>query len=369
MSFASILGQSKALAALQGTLRSGRFHHAWIFRGPPGVGKFTTATEVARILMDPGAGPNLAGVVEADPEGETSRLIDAGAHPDLHVVYKELALYSENPMLRQRKLINIPLDLLREKMLGGRTSDDRYHEAAAYRTPVLGYRKVFILDEAELIDPTGQNALLKTLEEPPANTYIFLITSHPERLLPTIRSRCQAVQFLPLEEAELTRWFERQALELSAPQRRWIERFCDGSPGTALLAARYDFYRWQQELEPMFEQLAAQRFPPGLGEALASLVEEFAAKWVKENENASKDAANKAGTRHLLRLLGTHARQQLQAVCARQEDPIAWLEVIDLLPAAERHLEANVNMKQVMENLAAQWADRWASPLNKCFAG
>ena len=185
-----ILGQERAIDTLLTALGSGRVHHGWIFSGPLGVGKFTTAVEFARLLLDPHAAPNLAGEIEADPEGETSRLIDAGTHPDLHVIRKELALFSDNPQLRARKLSNIPIDVLRERMIGGKTSDDRPHVAVAYRKPAQGHGKVFIIDEAELIDVYGQNALLKTLEEPPPATYIFLITSRPERLLPTIRSRC-----------------------------------------------------------------------------------------------------------------------------------------------------------------------------------
>ncbi len=77
-----ILGQVKAVETLLAGLRNGRFAHAWIFAGPRGVGKFTTAIELARIVLDPGASPDGA----VDPAGETARLIDAGVHPDLHVV-------------------------------------------------------------------------------------------------------------------------------------------------------------------------------------------------------------------------------------------------------------------------------------------
>ncbi|MEE8460420.1 MAG: hypothetical protein V3S08_11120, partial [Phycisphaerales bacterium] len=87
-----ILGQGKAVETLLGSLRSGRFAHAWIFAGPRGVGKFMTAIELARILLDPDA----AGDGAVDPASETSRMIDAGVHPDLHVVRKELARFSDD---------------------------------------------------------------------------------------------------------------------------------------------------------------------------------------------------------------------------------------------------------------------------------
>ena len=76
-------------------VKSGRVHHAWVFAGPKGVGKYTTAVEFAKILLDPQAGVNLAGEIEADPDGRTSVMIDAGTHPDLHVIHKELALFSD----------------------------------------------------------------------------------------------------------------------------------------------------------------------------------------------------------------------------------------------------------------------------------
>ena len=114
---------------------------------------------------------------------KAARRMTEGTHPDLHVIRKELALYSDSATLRAKKLMNIPIDVLRQHMIGGVTiTDQKYHEPKVGMTPVLGQAKVFIIDEAELIDRTGQNALLKSLEEPPPRTYIFLITTRPERL-------------------------------------------------------------------------------------------------------------------------------------------------------------------------------------------
>src|SRR5262245_54578077 len=122
----SILGQSRALEILQSALDSGRFHHGWIFSGPRGVGKFTTALEIAASLL--GTEPN-----------------QIANHPDLHVIRKELALYSDDPEIRARKLMSIPLAVLREHMLGGKVGET-IHDAAAYRTAVRGRGKVFIID-------------------------------------------------------------------------------------------------------------------------------------------------------------------------------------------------------------------------------
>lgn len=357
-----ILGQSRAIETLQAALASARVHHAWVFSGLRGVGKFTTALEMARILLDPDSGPNLTGQWEVDPNSRTSRMIDAGTHPDLHVIHKELALYSENPQLRARKLLNIPLDLLREHMIGGKTGDDRQHEAPAYRTAALGHGKVFIIDEAELLDVWAQNSLLKTLEEPPAETYIFLITARPERLLPTVRSRCQHVRLSPLDEAAMNDWLDHSGLDCGEDERAWIMRNCQGSPGLAMLATKYGFAHWQRELDPMLAELASGRFPAEMGQTLAQLVEDFAKAWVDNHENASKDAANRDGLRHLLSLLAAHARNALRAACEGEGDGDYdhWLQVIDEIRNAERQGEANVNLKQVLENLVVQWAQAFA---------
>ena len=137
-----IIGQKGAVDTLLRSVGEGRRHHAFIFAGPVGVGKFTTAIAFAKMLV-----------------GESSH--KQSAHPDLHVIKKEDVAWSNNPLLRKRKQTNIPLDLLRERMIGGKTSDSATHDAVAYKTPMLGGEKVFVIDEAELLDEAGQNALLK----------------------------------------------------------------------------------------------------------------------------------------------------------------------------------------------------------------
>src|SRR5690606_4650358 len=121
----------------------------------------------------------------------------AWPHPDLHVVTKELARYSEDRSTRERKLTQIPVDVLRTELI-----------EPVYRAAQMGHGKVFIVDEAELLNDAGQNAMLKTLEEPPAGTTIILVTSIQDRLLPTIRSRCQRVAFVPLPDSVVSRWLQ-----------------------------------------------------------------------------------------------------------------------------------------------------------------
>jgi DNA polymerase-3 subunit delta' len=335
----TILGQSRAQEILQSALESGRFHHAWIFSGPRGVGKFTTALEIASSLLQ----------TTAD---------QVVGHPDLHVIRKELALYSDDPEIRTRKLMSIPLAVLREHMIGGKVGET-FHDAAAYRTSLRGKGKVFIIDEAELLASEGQNAMLKTLEEPPPQTYIFLITNQPDRLLATIRSRAQHVRFSLLDEDSMRKWFDRQRSSFagaSPAAAKWVMDYAEGSPGVAQLAMQYGFFQWHEALGPMLAEMDRGKFPVSMGETIGVLIEEFAQAWVKVHgvKSTSKDAANKDGARHMFSLLARHARAQL-ARAAEHDEASVWLVRIDLLRDAERELESNVNLKLLLENLVAQW--------------
>lgn len=350
-----ILGQPFALDMLKRALASGRFHHAWIFAGPRGVGKFTTAVELAKVLLDPSANPEKLGSGHSTGSADIEHKIDAGTHPDLHVIRKELAAYSEEASVRTRKLMNIPLAVLREHMVGGEV-DGRPVDGPAYRTAALGHGKVFIIDEAELIDPFGQNTLLKTLEEPPAETYLILVTANPERLFPTILSRCQFVRFHRLDDDAMGSWAKSYLAELPGARRKWILEFAEGSPGVALRAIEYQFDQWQESLDPMLDAIADGEFPAPMGTALGEMVESFAEAWVKNNTNASKDAANKDGCSAVLSLLGRHARKQLENSASSESEAQPWIRCIELLREAESQLHSNVNHKLVLENLAAQWA-------------
>ena len=163
------------------------------------------------------------------------------------------------------------------------------------------------------------------------------------------------MRFGSLDEAALDKWFDRAQLDVNARQWEWIEQYCAGSPGMALLAAEYGFHGWWETLQPMTADLVRGRFPATMGETMATLVDEFAQLWVKNHENASKDAANKDGLRQLLSLLAAYARRSLQEQCDGSDPSDYWVEVIDLIRQAELLSEANVNLKQLLENIAVQW--------------
>jgi len=347
---ADVLGHERAIDALLAAASSDRVHHAWIFAGPPGVGKMTAAVAFAALILDPTTAPGLAGVLAPEEGSPTQRMIAAGAHPDLHIITKELARFSDEKQIRDRKLLTIPKDVIDTHLLGpvALAPTMKSHGVAS---------KVFIVDEAELLDRSltnapVQNAILKTLEEPPPGSVIILVTSAEDALLPTIRSRCQRVAFGTLNDRAMSAWIERSGLELGAGEREWVLRFAAGSPGRAVLAASSGLYQWAQRLDPMLDQAERGVFPPDLGPTMAALVGEWAEAQVKALPNASKEAANLAAARHLLTMIVERYRAALRT--GDEAETERALRAIDRVYDAERHLQSHVHSGHALENLAAQ---------------
>jgi DNA polymerase-3 subunit delta' len=207
-----------------------------------------------------------------------------------------------------------------------------------------------------LLDQYGQNALLKTLEEPPPGTYIFLVTTQEERLLPTIRSRCQRAVFRALDATSMGAWYERHAIPLD--ERAWLSSFSEGSPGMAQLAHTQGLRAWSDELMPRFDALDAGRFDAALADRLGELVGEFAEKLVKENPKASKESANRLGTRCALLIIASRLRMQMSAAAQRADAETLAIAAhrVGLLARLESEIRANVNMKHAFANLIAQWS-------------
>lgn len=353
---ADMLGHERAVDQLSAAMASGRLHHAWLFHGPEGVGKFTTALAWAALLLDPGTARGLTGRHAADPASPTQRLLAAGTHPDLHVVVKELARFSNDPAVRSAKLTKIPKSVVMDHLIRPAAL------APVMRTGSM-VGKVFIVDEAELLDTsltnaTSQNAMLKTLEEPSPGTVIILVTSSEDRLLPTIRSRCQRVAFGPLDDQAMRVWLSRSGRQVEAAERDWLLGAAEGSPGRFVSMHDGGMYGWSRAIEPMLADAQRGVHPVALGGVMNGLVDTWAASWVKQGEkngeNRSKDAANRVGVRRMFSLVAEHARASL-ADPARTP---AALRSIEAVGRAQRELDTNVQMRMVLDHLAAGLSSR-----------
>jgi len=347
---ADILGQEGARRVLERSIAAGRVHHAWVFHGPPGVGKFTTARAFASRLLDPGDG------------SVASAQARSGAHPDLHIVRKELAAVSREPTVRSSKQTTLALEVIREFLL----EPAPLAPSLASASPA---GKVFIVDEAEMLGHEAQNAMLKTLEEPTPGTVVILVTSAAERLLSTVRSRCQLVAFEPLGPQDMQAWLDRAAsagepVPADRAARAWLAWMAEGSPGAAEVALRRGLASWAP-LREMLDAAAEGRYQSALGPSMTKLVDEQAERTVAETKNASKEAANRAWARRMLAFVARHFRERLRessggarggARAGGVGGRAASLRAIDLIEQAERAIAANVRYADVLENLSAQLA-------------
>jgi DNA polymerase III subunit delta' len=167
-------------------LRSGRLHHAWLIGGAQGIGKATLAYRVARAVLDPQKSRDRSiSSLDVPADSHVARQVAALSHPNLSVLRRAPATDKKGPSA------TIPVDAVRRALgMFGSTAADG------------GYR-VCIVDSAEDLTISSANALLKVIEEPPPRS-IFLIVSHaPQRVLPTIRSRCRRLLLRPLEERHI----------------------------------------------------------------------------------------------------------------------------------------------------------------------
>ena len=200
MPFSDILGQEPALQTLSRALDTGHVHHAYRFEGPDGVGKEMAAFCLAQALVCERGGARACGVCSAclralKISDEDPRV---PAHPD--VVLVERGLYRGR--ISANEATGISIEQVRRIVL----------ERVGYR-PHEGRALVFIVRAAEELTVSAANALLKTLEEPGPNTHFILLTSRPNRLLDTIRSRTLPVRFSPLSDALVASILEKKGLD------------------------------------------------------------------------------------------------------------------------------------------------------------
>jgi len=176
MSFSQIIGHQKQIETLRAAVANQRLHHAYLFLGPEGVGKRTIAIALAKLVHCSEGHHDFCG------QCANCARITAGHHPDVHFI-EPLAGKKEISIQQIREI---------EKDLN-------------FRAFSRG-RKIAIIDPATQMNLSAQNALLKTLEEPPQDSLLILIAGNGGALLPTLRSRCLSISFAPLPRQVLSRF-------------------------------------------------------------------------------------------------------------------------------------------------------------------
>lgn len=217
--FSKLIGNDNAKRTLKRLLANGRVPNSLLFAGDEGVGKRQFALQVAKafICKEPTDG-EACGVCAACRRAEVFAFPKSD-NKDAHKV----VIFSEHPdvatVIPYNR--NILVDAIRDLE---REANFRPYEAEA---------RFFIIDDAHKMNDAAANALLKTLEEPPSTSYIFLITSRPDSLLPTIRSRCQMMRFAPVETDEIEQFLINDRA-FTHDEARLAARLARGSVGRAV---------------------------------------------------------------------------------------------------------------------------------------
>ncbi len=338
MGFSDILGQERTISILRRSVRRGRLAHAYLFVGPEGVGKKLTALTLAKALncRSPEAfdgGSAREGAPEACGLCPSCRKIDLGNHPDVRLVEPEARGGSRQAYIH--------IDVLREV------------RRSLQFAPLEGRRKAIVFDGAHRMQPAAANALLKTLEEPPNDTLIVLVTAEEWSLLPTIISRCQVVRFRGLPPAMLGAILEKRGETLREAEVSLLQSLAEGSPGRATTLLEGGLLAHREEA---LSALVPPRLSPMSAGRIFAVAEEYrtggrdpemfldvAASWYRDVLRTAclGSQAGPANTDRVEELGGEALRLPLMEIVGR-------LEAVE---AARAALRGNANRQLVMENL------------------
>jgi DNA polymerase-3 subunit delta' len=335
-------------------VQRGRTAHAYVFVGPEGVGKRLVARNLAQCLFCERI-PEAQ--LDACGECPACKQVRVGTHPDLLTVACPEG---------KREL---PIELI------AGAKENRGREGLcrdlALR-PMSATRRIAIIDDAEKMNEESANALLKTLEEPPPGSILFLISPSVDALLPTIRSRCQPIHFSALTEADLAELLVQLDLETDPAAARAVAELSEGSLATA-----------RQLLDPelrtlrdvVHEHLSAAEYRSlETADALIALVEELGSDTAAQRQNAG----------WLLRFAVSYFRSALQQAATADEaepgEPVRRFVVrcgdreeaaerlaamLDRCVLADLHLQQMMPVPLCLEGLCDDLAriDRGAMPL------
>lgn len=236
-----LLGQEKAEQILLEGWKNNSLHNSWLISGIEGIGKATLAYRFARFLLaaDPDKRDQYTslGVSENSP---VFKLVVNNAHPDLKIIERD---YTDTDRRKIIKAIKDGEHLSDEELKGLKKSafirvDDvrTINEFLTKRSADNNWR-VVVIDSIDDMNPASANAVLKILEEPPYKTIIILISHNPNKLLPTIKSRCAKLQLPPLADNQVASLLRRYRPDLDEKAIQNLTAIASGSIGKAIIYA------------------------------------------------------------------------------------------------------------------------------------
>lgn len=325
MPFSDIIGHERPKAILKAALRHDRVAHAYLFHGDPGIGKRLTAFRLAQAInCETTEGSD---GLEACGLCRSCRQIEGLTHPDFVLIAPDQE--QANPQIKIEDI-----RALEEQMI--------------YR-PLVGRRRVVVIDDADRMTLGAANALLKTLEEPPGYSVLVLVTSRPFALPATIRSRCQGLRFAPQTRSQVeTALVARR--QVQPADARFLAAVAQGRVGEALQTDLAEACAKQREYTAITAASSLQSVATLLSSAEALHREErsaealeWIARWVRDLILVGTGAPTDS-------LLNPDQLTELQQV-ARQARFDVLLDLLDDIETVQRSANRNLNLQLALETI------------------
>lgn len=244
-----LFGHEDAVAAFRDAFDADRLHHAWLLAGHEGIGKATFARAASQFLLT-GADISNSGFGPATSE-QGAKLFEAGTHPDFRLLKREIWRgKAPNDYI-------VPEDDVKadeSPARGIRVKQIRLVAPFFTTTPAFASYRAVVIDSADVLEPEAANALLKMLEEPPPRTVFFLVSNSPDKLLPTIRSRCRLLRLKPLADDVMASALRALAPDAEEAEIAAMVRSGEGAPGRALAQRGLELDRLDAALDELVRE-------------------------------------------------------------------------------------------------------------------
>jgi len=318
MGFSEIVGHRKPIELLRLALANGRLHHAYLFLGPEGVGKRTVALALAKAIHCGEAANDFCGRC-----ANCARIEDRN-HPDVRMI---------EPLAGKKE---ISIQQIRE-----------VEKELIFRS-FSGKKKIAVIDPATLMNLSSQNALLKTLEEPPQESLLILIASNAGALLPTLRSRCLRLAFGPLSP-DLVAGFLVSQRGMKPNEAQVFAALSMGSLGAAVDLDKRELIERRRIWLEMLSALNAgdYRAACGAAESLAGAKEE-SLKFLRWAETWYRDLIVHALTENSHEMINLDMLPQVQQQSAKG-DLAHMLSSFAQTAGAAAGIQRNLNRRMVLE--------------------
>jgi DNA polymerase III subunit delta' len=335
MPFQSIIGHQQTIASLQTAVVRQRLAHAYLFHGEASIGKRSTALCFAQALNCERSFPQEA--IDACGACRSCRQIETRTHPDFFVIEPDSELATPQIKIEQVREIE---------------------QQVMYR-PLIGERKICLIDEADRMTIGAANALLKTLEEPPDHSLFLLITSRPAALPATIRSRCQSLRFATPARTQVEAALILKR-EIPPADARLLAMISEGRIGEALSADAKETRARQQEFLELVRPQSLQSITAILSaaEALAKAdrapeVLFWLARWIRDLV-----LLQVGGDRDQLLYLD---ELQILEAYAREARTDALLDLLQDIEKTEQQATRHLNLHMALENILLRLRDATTS--------